>query len=586
MANLENYKNLFDSLATDGFIGDRHGKLAYCYLRVSSSGQAGEGTSGLPRQIQHIHDVAVQKGYRVPWDLVFADEHTGFEFKDRIELSRLRREYKSIERCANAVIIESLDRLSRNAIWHQGFLIGEMNEYGLEVIFWKSFSSRIEGDMMGIISQEGMEQEKQRMSEGNLFKARDGRITARTPAYGYLFVDSRGRKGETSKKDTHYEINDQEASVVRIIFEQVANESSSLRNLAARLEQTFPRPKKMAHWEPKLIALIIRNPVYKGEFIAHRWQHVKIPIQSDNELIKNPSRFVQRKVQRPQEEWVVNPVPLIVSSELWERANLVLDKNIQMGRRNPKEPYLLTGLVKCATCGYTYVGGRKVKYGKKGQAWHLSYYRCAAKSARLPQVVHEIGCNQSQISSAVLDNAIWQNVYHVLLDPSILIDALEREYFSEQNKHLKQQIAFLESQILAKQVDDEKMYESFQRGAFDAYEYAERHSLLRDNCLRLQSELDNLQSQIMTLEKFESKKRLILKLAETAINSSLGMDGTFSDRQKIIKTVVNRIILNVNEGWFQLEGIVNGKFHLPGYKEFTGIGKKESRHLCSGSSLQ
>ena len=586
MANPEYYKDIFDSLAMDGFIGDQHGRLAYCYLRVSSSGQAGEGSSGLPRQIQHIHDVAVEKGYKVPWNLVFADDHTGFEFKDRPELSRLRMEYKFIERRANAVIIESLDRLSRNATWHQGFLIGEMKEYGLEVIFWKAFSSRIEADIMGIISQEGMEQEKQRMSEGNIFKAKDGRITARTPAYGYVLVDSRGREGEASKRDTHYAINGQEASVVRIIFEQVASESSSLRSLAARLEQTFPTPKRMAHWEPKLLVLIIRNPVYKGEFIAHRWQHVKIPIQSDNDLIKNPSRFVLRKVLRPHKVWIVIPAPPIVNGELWEKANCVLDMNTQMGRRNPKEPYLLTGLVKCATCSYTYVGGRKVKHGKKGQTWHLSYYRCAAKSARSPQVVREIGCNQSQISSVTLENAIWSVVCQVFLDPSVLIDALEREYSSDQNEHLKPQIAFLDSQIMAKRVEDEKMYEAYQFGAVDEYEYAERSRLLRDSRLHLQYELDNLQSQIMTLEKFENRKRLILKIAETAIKSNWVIDESFSVKQKIIKTVVDRIVLNVNEGWFLLEGIVNGLYRLPGKEGLKGIRKIESSHQHSGSSLQ
>ncbi len=100
--------------------------------------------------------------------------------------------------------MEYLDRLSRNADWHQGFLLDEMKHNGLSVVFWKEFTSRIERAVMGAISQEGMEQAKQRMAQGNIFKARDHRITARVPAFGYRLVDRNGKSSAEAKKDTHY----------------------------------------------------------------------------------------------------------------------------------------------------------------------------------------------------------------------------------------------------------------------------------------------------------------------------------------------------------------------------------------------
>ena len=144
MAIAEFFKEVFDGLATNGVIGDPSGETTYCYLRVSSAGQAEEGRSGLPRQIMHVHQAAEQNGLKIPWELVFADDHTGFEFRDRPELMKLRQEYKSSNRRAHAIVMEYLDRLSRNADWHQGFLLEEMREYGLKVIFWQPFNSRIE----------------------------------------------------------------------------------------------------------------------------------------------------------------------------------------------------------------------------------------------------------------------------------------------------------------------------------------------------------------------------------------------------------------------------------------------------------
>ncbi len=95
--------------------------------------------------------------------------------------------------------IEYLDRLSRNVDWHQGFLLDEMKEYHLQVVSRKDFSSRIERAVIGAISQECMEQAKQRMAEENIYKAKDNRVTARVPAFGYLLVDRNGQVSPEAK---------------------------------------------------------------------------------------------------------------------------------------------------------------------------------------------------------------------------------------------------------------------------------------------------------------------------------------------------------------------------------------------------
>jgi hypothetical protein len=53
-------KKEFDKLAADGVLGDPDGEPSGAYLRVSSSGQAEEGRSGLPRQLEHIHEKALE----------------------------------------------------------------------------------------------------------------------------------------------------------------------------------------------------------------------------------------------------------------------------------------------------------------------------------------------------------------------------------------------------------------------------------------------------------------------------------------------------------------------------------------------
>lgn len=553
------FKSEFDLLAINDALGHPTGELAYAYLRVSSSGQAEEGRSGLPRQLLHVHEAAVQHRLKIPWEYLFADDDSGFEFSDRPELSRLRQEYRSDKRRAHAVVVEHLDRLSRNADWHQGYLLDEMKQFGIRAIFWKQFSSRIERVVMGAVAQTGMENEKLRMAQGTLHKARDGRVTAKSPAYGYKLVDSFGNEGPAAKKDTHYGIREDEAQVVRYIFQKVL-EGYPLRRIAIMLEGNYPPPKKFSHWEPKMIELIIKREVYKGEFIAHRSMEVKISKSSHPASLTDMSaRTVARKIQRPRDEWIIVPVPAIVTVEDWQRANEIISTNL--GRRKAKNPFLLTGLITCATCGYRFIGeGRMVKSGKLQNKISLTRYRCSSKAHRLPTISKKIGCDQKQISMRILDQSVWSVIYEVLLNPGVMLEALDREFNSEQNEMARNQVDFLKGQIRELQLEDEKLYKAYLVDAFDEIEYGENRSLITNQLQRLQSEIGHLEENLMLPGQLEERKQEITALCQSARNSGLILDAPFEIRRRIIQTIVDKIVLNANEGWFEMEGVINGQY--------------------------
>lgn len=554
----------FNILATDGAIGHPHGELAYGYLRVSSSGQAEEGRSGLPRQIMHVHEVALQHGLKIPREFIFADDDSGFDFASRPELSRLRQEYRSSERQANAVVIEHLDRLSRNADWHQGYLLDEMKQCGVRAVFWKPFASRIERAVMGAVAQDGMEQAKQRMADGTLHKARSGRITAKVPAYGYKLVDSFGNEGYSAKRDTHYAIREDEAQVVRFIYDKVL-EGHTLRQVSTMLDGHFPPPRKFSYWELRMLIILMRNPIYKGEFVACRTQQIKQICESDaDSLIEGNRRMVLRKIQRPREEWIIIPVPAIVSVRDWERANQL----IANPPRSTKQTYLLAGLLQCATCNYSMGGGAK-KYmkslhrsGPKIETWKI-YYRCSSTRGRTPAIQKAIGCNQLTIPTHILDQAVWTAVYEVLLNPDILLGALEREFRNEHNEQLRRQIVFLESQLREAAVEDQKLYRAYLSNVFDEIEYAEYRKTLKENSQKLSVEISRIQSQLMSDRQYEERKREILMICKHATESGLTLDAPFEVRNRIIHTIIDRIRLDVNGGWFQLDGIFQGRYRLP-----------------------
>lgn len=561
MADINFFREEFERLATDGCIGDPNGKLAYGYLRVSTAEQAEEGRSGLPRQIVHVHAVAAQHGLKIPWGMIYADDHSGFDFRDRPALTQLRQEFKRPERKADTLVIEHLDRLSRNADWHQGFLLDEMQEYHLSVIFWKSFSSRIERAVIGAISQEGMEHTKQRMQEGRILKAQRGRVTAKTRAYGYVFVDSEGKESPKVKRDTYYAPHPEEAEVIRLIFTKVGIEGTSTVSLAKYLQERFLPPGKSAYWHPGLIVMFIRNPLYRGKFIANRSTTIKVPgrKQKPNE----PVKYVTKKVQRPESEWITVDVPPLVSTELWETANRILDKNKEMSFRNAKEPYLLSGILICATCGHHYTGSYRYYHWKNSDKKSLyACYRCSSRTNMLRKQMRDIACTQVQIDRDKLEGMVWHCLCRALHEPQMLLDHLDRRLNTEENQGLTRQIAFLERQLKEKDVEDEKLYQAYLADVFDANEFAERRELLKQSKATLQRELAALYERQVNQDDVEAMRTLITSASEKAIAGGLNVDMPFAIKQQMIKLLVDRIVVNTTEKWFRIEGVLSGMFSI------------------------
>jgi site-specific DNA recombinase len=552
MANPKFFKQIFDEYAVDNCIGDPLGIIAYCYLRVSSSGQAEEGRTGLPRQIENIHHAAKERGYKVPWDLVFADDDSGFEFEGRPQLSILRKEYRGPNRRANAIVIEYLDRLSRNADWHQGFLLDEMRKYGVQTIFWKDFHSRIERSIMGAISQDGIEQTLQRMKQGNRIKAKSGRITARYPAFGYKLVDSNGEEGTKARKDTHYAIVPEKAEVIRFIYETLAYECVSLRALCEKLEERhYETPRGSSHWRLESLRRIVENTVYKGEYVSGKTRLEKVWVV-DRTRLDSPGKFIKRPIAIPPDEWIIVPVPPIVSPELWERANKILEKNSLMAKRNGGKPFLLTGLLKCSHCSLCYTGRNFGGYRK-------NIYRCSSHSgARRNEI--ERGCHQPMIACHILDSAVWRVISDVLLHPGVLIEVLDRQFKGEGNEQLNTQIKYLQEQIEAKEVEDKKLYKAYLADVFDEEEYRGRRRQLKNERQNMSEEIFRLQAQVMTPEQYAGHKKIILDICERAQANGLTANAPFEIKRRIIKTLVDKIIVNTQENWFKIEGVITGQF--------------------------
>ncbi|MCI0708628.1 MAG: recombinase family protein [Chloroflexi bacterium] len=552
MANYQFFKPAFEALATDGVIGDPNGRPAYAYIRVSSDGQAEEGRSGLPRQLEHIHEIACKLGYRISWEDVYADDHSGFEFEDRPGLTKLRQTYKSPNRRCNFIVMEHIDRLSREARWHQGFLEHEMKTSGLQVVYWKPYSSQIERAVMGIIAQEGMEQAIERMRIGTIKKAESGRVTAKRPAFGYRFVDGNGNENTMeARHDTYYAINNERAIAVRFIFESIAYGGMSCFELMkvlderGKVEPGFRSPIAKA-WNQRSLVKLIRNPLYKGEFIANRFYKRRVVEVDENGL----SKSVLKEYQRPEEEWIRVSVSSIVDETTWELANRNLWRNKGFARRNKKNDYMLTSIARCATCGWRYHGHTDSKKP------HIQRYYCSSIHTT-PGYREHHPCDQPSIHCDILDTAVWEVIANALLEPEVLLLAVDARYSNDRVENIYDQLSFLRHKIEGKTTEEEKLYQAYLAGAFDASEYAgERQRVIKERDTLL-SEYERLQAQVMTPEELAEKKHAVVQLVQNAQDHIDKHDAPLKLKQRIVRLLVDEILLNVKEGWFELRGTID-----------------------------
>jgi site-specific DNA recombinase len=559
------------------FLGVPGGTFAFAYARVSSDEQATEGKTGVPRQLTHIHEKASTEGYYIPREFIYVDDASGFEFQDRPELSKLRRAYMDPERPANAVVIEALDRLSRNADWHQGFLLDEMKQFGIRTVFWKVYSSRIERAVMGAISQDGMEDSLRRMHEGQILKAKSGRVTARKPAYGYKIVDSDGKEGHKARKDSHYAIDEDTAPFVIRMFEMYAS-GSSIGEVTDWLEENAPLPnKRTLHWYKGTVHRMLKNTVYIGQYVHGKDKRVKGPSKRAAGLLHD-SKPVLRKIQRPRDEWIIVDVPPMIDRATWEMCQRRLEINKAASRRNAKDQYLLSGICKCAYCDSSFTKSRERGHRKDGRTVMRTKYRCSSSFRKY------VGrCGNSQVEGHILEDAVWDAVCGLLLHPESVLDSLDNILNDERNASILAQIAYIEREIEKNAISDDRLWKAYDAGAFDEDEYAEKRAALKARLEDLKDDHKDLRSKVLTEEDIEAHRQQLLDLSQQAQESGLSEDADYEVRRQTILTVVDKIIVDAKHRTFTLEGVLGGTFT---FSDRGGLGEGDGGNKGPGGEVR
>ena len=325
------------------------------YARVSSESQARDNT--IASQVIALRERIVADGFLLEPDQSYEDEGYSGSILSRPALERLRDAVASgqIER----IYVHSPDRLARRYA-HQVLLIDEFRRAGADVVFLnRPIGGTAEDDLLlqvqGVIAEYERAKILERSRRGRRHAARSGSVAALTCApFGYRYV-SRAQGGGVAR----FEVVEDEAHIVRLVFSWIGLDRLSLREVCRHLQQMGCRTRRgSADWSVSTIRGMLGNPAYMGRAAFGR-AHFLPPrprLRPIRGYLK-PSPRATSRVATPRDEWIEIPVPALIDTALFEAARDQLEENRNRKRdRERRQRWLLQGLTVCQRCGYAYYG--------------------------------------------------------------------------------------------------------------------------------------------------------------------------------------------------------------------------------------
>jgi len=498
------------------------------YCRVSTEEQK-EGRT-IDSQIRELEDFAKANDHIVV--ARYIDEGWSGSILNRPELDRLRD--KADKGLFDAVLVNDVDRLSRE-LTHLGIIKKDLEKKNVKLIFKKLPNngdpiSNFMVNMLGSFAEFERELITDRTRRGRKYKVEVRKlIQGNVPPYGYAYVKKDKEKGI----EGHYEINEQEAGTVKMMFNWVVKDGISQREVVRRLTALKIPPRKGTRWGRSSVHKILTNETYTG--ITYYNKH-KV-VETDEH--KQTRCYKQRKTGlrlRPKKEWIPIPLPdslKIVDKQTFLAAQSQFNRNITYSPRNAKYRYLLRGLVRCQ-CGSLYTG--TPSHGRL-------FYRCGNRYKTFP-LPRE--CKASIISAPKLESIIWNSVANAVQNPKIISDQVKILEEKQKIKPLdiEKTIKDTQKELESLKIEEERVFAAYRKGIIQLEQFEGEIGKIQEERTQLNQRLNELsQKQSSSL----SLKRVAKSVEEFCriIKKKIG-EFTFEQKQTFLRFLLEGIVIEGN----------------------------------------
>lgn len=400
-------------------------KRAVLYARVSGDDR-NNATSSIEGQLADCRAYAVERGYTMVGEY-FEEPNKQTSGADWLpELDRILQ--LAPGKGFDVLVCRDVSRLARNRFKQLSTEIA-LQSYGVTVEYAVGrYEDSPEGRSLKGLVSEFAEYERERIRtlthNGRLRSVAAGNVlVGHRPPYGYRVESVDGKRTLV--------ISEQEASIVRTIFDLYVNNLYSLQRICDYLDSyEVPRPTgRSGAWSVGTVRNILINEAYTG-----KWRYRKT------------KRVTKTRTQaRPPEEWLEAAIPAVVSEELFAAVQLRREANKREQGRQRRRDYALAGMLTCAHCGKAVVGIARQE---------RRFYVCGARRDSVKR--YGFRCNSGWTPAQDLEAAVWGWIRSLLLEPEKLRQAIE-DYQTQQQEQIQPLLAMLESnQMRLNELEKEK----------------------------------------------------------------------------------------------------------------------------------
>lgn len=522
----------------------------WLYYRLSRDED--DELNSLTNQRKIIYNYAVQQGYEIVGES-FDDNVSGMHF-NREGIDKI---YEAVETGGiDAVLVKDLSRLGRHRT-QTALFIDYLRENNVRVLSaTENIDTFNENDDL-IIGFKGLV---------NDFYARDGSRRVRT---GYRQKQKDGIVliapfGYFKDKNTRRVVIVEEAAeTVRLIFtlytggrglKAIAKQLNEqgrktpamvqMELLNKRLPNTQDGILKKYLWDATMVKRILENEIYTGTLINHK---------SERNKINKTYRVVPESEQFRHD----NFLPAIVTKDIWEQANFLIDRrrkdNIRAGHDQAIHRY--AGLLKCGDCGRTFVGKRKTyRDGSSVVEYICTTYIRYGKEHCTAHTIREDTLDRLLETELLSTKKLYQNNWRAL-------DQLIERWIPKANlaegqiKKLKERLKILDDEIdaiLLERIRDR--------------DNAERYGRMIE---KRQAETDSIHTRIGELENLSDtirKKQATIKKDISMIDDILAAD-KISEAQ--LRLLIDHIKISETEAGLDVKIVIKAPFrtHIEEYDE-------------------
>ena len=358
--------SLFDirnALASGVSIYDLSLKVTY-YARVSTDKY--EQLNSLGNQITYYENYIKEQ---TNWTFVdgYVDEGiSGTSTKKRDAFKKMISDAKIGK--FNLIITKEISRFARDTLDSISYT-RKLLEYGVGVYFQYDHINTFDNDselrltIMASIAQEEVRKLSERVKFGFQRQIKKGSVLGNDSIWGY--VKDRNVKKDENKKLV---IDDNEAEVVKKIFDYYVNEHIGMRSIGIKLAKEGIYNKNGNPITQGTIKYILSNPKYKGVYCGNKTRVIDY--------------HSKQRVNIDEKDWEIQEdndgVPAIVTEAIWYKAQEIMKEKSSKTAKDKKvyqNRYPFSGKIVCINHNITY--RRKINTSRGIKKKKVVMWRCS-----------------------------------------------------------------------------------------------------------------------------------------------------------------------------------------------------------------